>query len=169
METNLILKLIGRFVLLIFIQVFLLNNVNLLGYVNPYLYVLFIVLFPLTGNKTTLILLSFLMGLSIDIFENSGGVHAAASVFIAYIRPVVLRYSFGLSYEHNNIKLYRASASEKITYLGSMILFHHIILFLLEIFSLNHISLLLKSTIFSGLFTFVLIYGSILLFSKKTS
>src|SRR5699024_10263302 len=121
METNLILKITARFVLLILIQVFLLNNINLMGYINPYLYVLFIILYPVTGNKTTLIILSFLLGLSIDIFENSGGVHAAASVCIAYIRSGILRYSFGLSYEHNNIKLSRATPAEKITYIGSMI------------------------------------------------
>lgn len=169
METNLILTLIGRFILLLFIQVFMLNNINLLGYINPYLYILFIILYPLNGNKTTLIFLSFILGLSIDIFENSGGVHAAASVFIAYIRTYVLQYSFGLSYEHNNIKLSRASVSEKIVYLISMVFFHHIILFTLEIFNLNHIILVLKSTLFSGVFTFLLLYGSILLFSRKTA
>lgn len=167
METNAILTLIGRFILLIFIQVFLLNNINLLGYINPYLYILFIVLYPLNGNKTTLIFLSFILGLSIDIFENSGGVHAAASVFIAYIRTYVLQYSFGLSYEHNNIKLNRASVSEKIVYLISMVFFHHIILFALEVFNPSHIILILKSTLFSGIFTFLILYGSILLFSKE--
>jgi len=167
METNLILKITARFVLLILIQVFLLNNINLMGYINPYLYVLFIILYPVTGNKTTLIILSFLLGLSIDIFENSGGVHAAASVCIAYIRSGILRYSFGLSYEHNNIKLSRATPAEKITYIGSMILIHHLILFLLEVFNFNHILLVLKSTLFSGIFSFILIYSSIVLFSRK--
>lgn len=167
METNAIITLIGRFILLILIQIFLLNNINLFGYINPYLYILFIVLYPLTGNRTTLIILSFILGLFIDIFENSGGVHAAASVFIAYLRVYVLRYSFGLSYEHNNIKLSRASVSEKFVYLLSMVFFHHIILFTLEVFNPIHIVLILKSTLFSGIFTFLILYGSILLFSRE--
>lgn len=169
MGSNQILTIFGRFVILVLLQVIVLNNINLVGYINPYIYILFIVLYPLDGNKTTLIFLSFLLGLSIDMFENSGGVHAAASVFIAYVRDFVLKYSFGVSYEYNNVKLYKATVSEKITYLGSIILFHHIVLFSLEIFSFNHMLLLLKSTLFSGVFSFILIYGSIVLFSRKVS
>lgn len=169
MGSNQILTIFGRFVILVLLQVIVLNNINLVGYINPYIYILFIVLYPLDGNKTTLIFLSFLLGLSIDIFENSGGVHAAASVFIAYVRDFVLKYSFGVSYEYNNVKLNKATVSEKITYLGSIILFHHIVLFSLEIFSFNHMLLLLKSTLFSGVFSFILIYGSIVLFSRKVS
>lgn len=169
MGSNQILTIFGRFVILVLLQVIVLNNINLVGYINPYIYILFIVLYPLDGNKTTLIFLSFLLGLSIDMFENSGGVHAAASVFIAFVRDFVLKYSFGVSYEYNNVKLNKATVSEKITYLGSIILFHHIVLFSLEIFSFNHMLLLLKSTLFSGVFSFILIYGSIVLFSRKVS
>lgn len=169
MGSNQMLTILGRFVILILLQVTVLNNINLIGYINPYIYILFVILYPLDGNKTTLIILSFLLGLSIDIFDNSGGVHAAASVFIAYMRNFILKYSFGVSYQHNNVKLSKATVSEKTTYLGSMILFHHLVLFSLEIFSFNHILLLLKSTLFSGVFTFILIYGSIILFSRKVS
>lgn len=160
---------IWRFIALVFLQVFLLNNINLAGYINPYIYILFIVLFPLDGNKGLLIFLSFLLGLSVDIFEDSGGVQAAACVFIAYIRPWVLKYSFGVSYEYNSVKLHKAAPMERFTYLASMVFLHHFVMFILEIFSFNHISLLLKSTIFSGIFTLLLIYGTLILFTKKTT
>ena len=109
MSNSDILINIVRFVVLVFLQVLLLNNVNLAGYINPYLYILFIILYPLDGNKGLLIFLSFLLGLCIDIFEDSGGVHAAACAFIAYIRPVVLKYSFGVSYEYNSVKIRKAA------------------------------------------------------------
>lgn len=160
---------IWRFVALIFLQVFLLNNINLMGYINPYLYVLFILLYPLDGNKSLLIFLSFLLGLSVDIFEDSGGVQAAACVFIAYMRPVVLKYSFGVSYEYNSVKLHKAAPIERFTYLASMVFLHHLVMFALEIFSFEHILLLLKSTFFSGIFTLVLIYGSLILVNRKVS
>ncbi|HZW78750.1 MAG TPA: rod shape-determining protein MreD [Flavobacteriaceae bacterium] len=167
MWSNTVFSQIGRFLILVFLQVFLLNNINLAGYINPYVYILFIILYPLDGNSTLLILWSFLLGLCIDIFEDSGGVQAAASVFAAFVRPFVLKYSFGVSYEYNVVKLSTAAVSEKITYIGSIILVHHLVMFALEIFSFSHIGLLLKSTFFSGIFTFVLIYASLLLFSKK--
>ncbi len=169
MQNNEIIMNTLRFVVLVFLQVFLLNNINLAGYINPYVYIIFILLYPLDGNKGLLIFLSFLLGLSIDIFEDSGGVHAAASAFIAYIRPVVLKYSFGLSYEYNSIKIRKAALAERLTYFASMIFLHHFVMFALEIFSFNHILLLLKSTLFSGIFTLVIIFGSLILFDKKPS
>lgn len=160
---------IVRFVVLVFLQVLLLDNINLAGYINPYLYIYFIIMFPLDGNKTLLIFLSFLLGLSVDIFEDSGGVHAAACSFIAYIRPLVLKYSFGLSYEYNSVKIARATAAEQFTYIASLVILHHFVMFFLEIFSFNHILLLLKTTLFSGLFTIILVFCTLILFHRKTS
>jgi len=139
------------------------------GYINPYLYILFIILYPLDGNKGLLIFLSFLLGLSIDIFEDSGGVHAAACAFIAYIRPLVLKYSFGVSYEYNSVKIRKADPMERLTYIASLVLMHHFVMFSLEIFSFKHILLLLKSTLFSGLFTIVVIVCTMILFNRTSS
>lgn len=159
---------IVRFIALVFIQVLILNNINLAGFINPYLYIIFILLYPLDGNKGLLIFLSFLLGLSIDIFEDSGGVHAAACAFIAYIRPVVLKYSFGVSYEYNSVKIKKADPMERFTYIASLVFMHHFVMFALEIFSVDHILLLLKSTLFSGVFSIVLITGTLILFNKKS-
>lgn len=158
-----------RFIVLVFVQVLILNNINLFGYINPYLYIYFILMYPLDENKGLLIFLGFLLGLSIDIFEDSGGVHAAACTFIAYIRPVVLKYSFGVSFEYNSIKIDKADFSEKLTYITSLVFMHHFVMFSLEIFSINHILLLLKSTLFSGIFSIILIIGTMILFAKKSS
>lgn len=158
-----------RFVLLVFIQVLLLNNINLAGYINPYLYILFIILYPLDGNKSLLIFLSFLLGLAIDIFEDSGGVHAAACAFIAYIRPVVLKYSFGVSYEYNSVKINKADLMERLAYIASLVFLHNFVMFSLEIFSFRHILLLLKSTLFSGIFTILVIICTMVIFNGKSS
>ena len=169
MQSNEILINCVRFILLVFLQVFLLNNINLAGYINPYVYILFILLYPSDGNKALLIFSSFLLGLSVDIFEDSGGVHAAACAVVAYIRPMVLKYSFGISYEYNVVKLKKAAAVERLTYVASIIFIHHFVMFALEIFSFEHIMLLLKSTLYSGVFTLVLILGSLILFTKQPS
>ncbi|MBT0607316.1 rod shape-determining protein MreD [Aequorivita echinoideorum] len=168
MQNNDVLINIVRFIVLVFLQALVLNNINFLGYINPYLYLLFILLYPLDGNKTLLIFLSFLLGLSIDIFEDSGGVHAAACAFIAYARPVVLKYSFGVSYEYNTIKIKKADPLERLVYIAAMVFMHHFIMFFLEIFSFNHMLLLLKSTLFSGIFTTIVILCTLILFNRKT-
>ena len=157
-----------RFISLVLIQVLLLNNINFLGYINPYIYILFILAFPLTANKGLLIFLSFILGLTMDMFSDSGGVHAAASVAIGYLRPALLKFSFGVSYEYNTIKISTASLGQQITYVAVMVLIHHLLLFSLEIFSTDHILLILKSTLFSGIFSVVLILAAIQLFSKRS-
>ena len=90
---------IARFILLLMAQVLIFNNFNFLGYINPYPYILFILLFPVNGNKYGLLAASFLLGITMDLFCNSGGVHTAACVLLAYLRPYLFRFSFGLSYE----------------------------------------------------------------------
>ena len=168
MNNSAILTNILRFITLVLLQVLLLNHINFLGYVNPYLYILFIIIFPLDGNRSLLIFLSFLLGLNIDLFGDSGGVHAAASVFIAYLRSPILKFSFGVSYEYNMIRIDKAPLIERLTYISLMVLMHHLVLFTLEIFSLSHIQLVLKSTIFSVIFSVILIICTIVLISRKT-
>ncbi|GHC47730.1 rod shape-determining protein MreD [Ulvibacter litoralis] len=168
MNNSEIISNVFRFIILVLLQVLILNNINFLGYINPYLYILFIIVFPLNGNKSLLIILSFLLGLSIDLFGNSGGIHAAACLVIAYLRPLFLKFSFGVSYEYNMVKVNKAPLTERITYITLMVLLHHLILFSLEIFSFSHILLLLKSTLFSSIFSIVLVFCTLLLFSRKS-
>lgn len=167
MQNSDLLVNFGRFLILVVVQILLFNHINFLGYVNPYPYILFILVFPFTGNKGLLIFLSFLLGLSVDIFSDSGGVHAAACVFIAYVRPLLLKFSFGVSYEFNTIKLSKADFGARITYIIVAVLLHHLILFTLEIFNISHILLVLKSMLFSSIFTIVLLLCITLLFSRK--
>lgn len=166
MNSNIISN-ITRFILLIFVQVLLLNNINFMGYINPYLYVLFILLYPFNSNQSLFLFLSFMLGLSIDIFEDSGGINAAACLIAAYLRPFLLRFSFGVSYDHQNIRLSATPFGARLSYVFLMVLIHHFVLFSLEMFSLNHIIPILKKTVFSTIFTVILVFLSLALFSRK--
>ena len=96
---------ITRFILLLAVQVVIFNNFNFLGYINPFPYILFIILYPVNGNKYGLLAASFFLGLIMDLFCNSGGVHAAACLTLAYFRPSIFKFSFGLSYEYQTVRL----------------------------------------------------------------
>ena len=167
MQNNQIFINTVRFFILMLLQVIVLNHINLLGYVNPYAYIIFILLFPFDGNKTLLIFLSFLLGLWIDLFSDSGGVHAAACVLIGFLRPILLKFSFGVSYQYNAVKLNKVTFKERLLYIILMVFIHHFMMFSLEVFSLSHISLILKSTLFSGIFSTLLIVCILLLFKRK--
>ena len=157
-----------RFILLVGLQVSVLNHINFLGYINPYVYILFIMLFPIKNNRILFIFLSFLLGLTIDIFSDSGGIHAAACVSIAYVRPVILKFSFGTVYEYQTIKFDTAEFSSKFIYIIIMTVIHHFILFSLEIFNISKVILTFQKTLFSSIFTIILCIMITIIFSRKT-
>ena len=160
---------IGRFLILVLVQILVLNHINFLGYLNPYLYIIFILLAPININRSLFLILSFFLGLLIDMAGDSGGIHAAASLTIAYIRPVILRSAFGLSYEFQTVKLGNVSFGERLVYVTLMVLIHHLILFSLEIFNFSHILIIAKKTLFSSVFTIVLTMLVLVLFRRKDS
>lgn len=166
LQANQIGTLILRFISLLLIQILLVNNIQLFGYIQPIIYILFIISFPFTANKSLVILLGFSLGLCIDIFSNSGGIHAASTSLIAYLRPLFLKYSFGVSYEYNAINIIHSEIKQKLLYLTWMILTHHFCLFLLEHFSFNHFLFTLKTVLFTTIFSGIIIYSSIILFSS---
>lgn len=165
--TNTIITTAFRFILLVLLQVLLLNNINFLGYINPYLYVLFLVVYPFNTPQSLFLTIAFLLGITIDTFQDSGGINAAACVFIAYIRPVILRFSFGVSYDYQTVKLSSTPYGARVGYILLIVFIHHIILFTLEMFDFTHIFLILKKTFFSGIFTCLLILISLSLFKPR--
>ena len=80
-----------RFVVLVLIQVLILNNLLLPGVFNPYIYPLFLLLLPIRMPIWLLLLVGFVAGLTIDLFSNTMGMHAAASVLLCFMRPQVLK------------------------------------------------------------------------------
>ncbi|MFV9552519.1 rod shape-determining protein MreD [Algibacter sp. PT7-4] len=156
-----------RFITLVLTQVLILNHINFLGYVNPYIYILFIALFPVKNNRIILMLLSFLIGITIDMFLDTGGIHAAASVFIAYFRPIILKSSFGMMYHHQTIRFSNVEFGSKLTYFTLLTTLHHVVLFSLEIFSISKILLIFQKTLFSSIFTILLSIVFTIIFSKK--
>ena len=158
---------IVRFIGLVLIQALILNNINFLGYINPYIYILFIILFPIKNNRLLFIFLSFLLGLTLDMFLDSGGVHAAACVTIAYIRPIVLKFAFGATYKHQTVKFSTTEFGQRFSYFSILILIHHLFVFSLEVFNTSQIILILTKTLLSGIFTLILCLLLIIFFSRK--
>lgn len=153
---------IARFILLLATQITIFNNIDFLGYINPFPYILFIILFPVNGNKSILVLSSFFIGIIIDLFCNSGGVHAASCLLLAYVRPIIFKFSFGLSYEYQTVRLNDVLTTERFSFILISVIIHHFSLFLLEVFQLNFLwDILLRTllcTIFTTIICIVLIY-----------
>jgi len=147
---------IFRFIMLLAIQVVIFNNMNFLGYISPYPYILYIILYPVNSNRSGLILSSFLLGITMDMFCNSGGIHAASCLILAYYRPYIFKFSFGLSYEYQTIKLNDSLTPERFSFILVSVVLNHIVLFILEAFQFKFIWDILLRTLFSSIFTIII-------------
>ncbi len=126
-----------RFFGLIIFQVLILHNITLHGLVNPYIYPLFIFSLPFDTPKWLTILLGFLLGLGIDLFTYTIGIHAAASTFIAFIRPFVINMltpTGGYELE-DKPNLRSLGITWILPYTAILIFMHHTSLMLLEFLS----------------------------------
>jgi hypothetical protein len=148
-----------RFFTLIVLQMLVFNHIQFSGYINPYFYVLFILLLPFETPGWLMLILSFLLGLSIDFVSDTHGLHTMATVFMAYIRPFMLR---GLAPRDG----YEPGTYPRITYYGLgwfakyaiiLIVLHHLVLFYVEIFRLSEFFSTLLRVILSSIFTFIFI------------
>lgn len=85
------LRNIIRFIIFIFIQVYVLNKIpHLHRFITPYIYFLFILWLPFTISRQWLLVIGFLTGLTLDYFTMTPGLHAAACVLISFFRPYVI-------------------------------------------------------------------------------
>ncbi|WP_010179713.1 hypothetical protein [Aquimarina agarilytica] len=157
---------IVRFLSLALMQVVIFNKILLFGYINPYPYIIFILLYPIQNQPWIFLISSFMLGLTLDMFGNSGGSHAAACLLISYLRPFILENCFGLNYIHQNLKLNNAPFKQLVIYVVLMCFIHHITLFSFEVFELRYINFVLSQTLGAGIFSIATILLSLSLFRK---
>lgn len=152
-------RIAARFIFLILLQVLIVQNIDIGGMVNPQIYVLFILALPFETPLGLLLLLSFLAGISVDLFTDTAGLHASACVFMAFLRPYLLKriaprdgYEFGVK-----PSLQQLGFSWYLSYCGILIAAHHFWLFMLEIYSLQIFFYTLLNIIFSSMLSIVFI------------
>ena len=156
------------FIFLVLLQVFVLNNIKFLGYINPYLYISFIFFFPLKENRFPFLTYAFLLGLCIDFFLDSGGIHAFSTLFIGYIRLFYVKIFFRKSVvDFPFFKLELESFGKVFNYVVILTIIHHFILFSFTNFSFQNISEVLLNTLFSSIFTLLLFFTGSYIFIKK--
>ena len=156
---NLIPRNIVRFIILVLFQILVLNNIQFSGYVNPFMYVLFILLLPFETPRWLLLVSGFLLGLSIDVFSGTIGMHAAATVLMAYLRPYVLSLiSPRDGYESGTYpRLYYFGFTWFLHYAVILVFIHHLVLFYLEVFRLSEFFSTFLRVILSSFFSISLV------------
>lgn len=153
-----LIKYALMFVSLVLVQVLIFNQIQFSGFFNPYVYILFIILLPLSTPRYAILILAFILGLIIDIFSNSLGIHSAATVFIAYVRPLVIRL---ISNREDDKSDYPGLLQNKpawfIKYVVIMVVLHHLLLFYVEVYTFANFFNTLYRVILSSLFSIIII------------
>lgn len=127
------------FVGLIFFQVILLNHIHLFGYATPYIYIFLILTFESNISRNESMLWAFFLGLSIDMFSDTPGMHASASVLLAFVRPSILKlYLPRETFDIIQPSFKTIGIFSFIKYALICILIHHTCLLTIEYFSLVH-------------------------------
>jgi len=149
------------FGVLILLQVLLFNNIQFSGYINPYVYIMVILLLPVEISSWLLLLISFFTGLSIDLFMGNPGMHTSATVLSGFLRPYILRFiSPRDGYEPGAMPSMEIYGFRWFLFYTVIIVFiHHFALFYLEVFRFEDFFRTLLRVILSSLFsvTFILL------------
>jgi rod shape-determining protein MreD len=137
------------------LQVLLFDNIQFSGYVNPYIYIMFIILLPVEIPSWLLLLLSFGTGIIMDFFSGSPGMHSSATVFTGFVRPYILRIvSPRDGYElRSEPSMMNYGFRWFLTYTVMIVLVHHTALFYLEVFRFADFFRTMLRVLLSSLFT----------------
>ncbi len=166
-----VLKNIGRFTILVLLQVLIVKNINLGRYFIFFPYILFLLLLPFNTPKPLTLILAFILGLTIDMFYDTQGMHAAACITMAFVRSFVLELFAPREGYDEQLK-------PTITYMGVgwfssyaiiLILIHHFVLFYIEAFTFHEFFRTLLRVIGSTVATFGFIYLMQFLFYRPNS
>ena len=153
--------------LYLFLQIFFMRNIVMFNYAFCFIYIAGVLLLPADVDRMYLLLIAFGIGFTVDVFSNTFGMHASASVMIAYLRPFLIHYQMkSRGAERAEVGLRAQGLGAFLAYILPLILLHHAMLFFME---MNHFGMILYTLIRIGastLFTTLLII-LLELFSKR--
>ncbi|MBP5327427.1 MAG: hypothetical protein J6Y98_05910 [Bacteroidales bacterium] len=171
MNSSLIMRNIGRFILLMGLQILVFNNIYLGGYITPCIYLLFIAMLPTNTGKIATLIISFGTGLIIDIFTNMAGFHTFACTAAGFLRIIwldkIILHDNDEEIETPSIR--NGSYQQFAVYLFLLLLAFNLIYHTLLIFDMREFFGILISALLSTLVTWILsiLYQTILIRDKK--
>lgn len=165
------LPYIALFAATMLLQVFLFDNLSISVYLNPLIYMVFIVLLPLDTPPVVLLGAGLLTGVAMDAAMGTAGINTIATLPVAFARPMLLNLLCG----RDSIREGGVPSSERlgrrkfIDYLVIVILLHHTLFFLLEALSWEHLLHTVIRIVVSSLVTLAFVWIIARVFTVKLS
>ncbi len=158
------IKQTGRFLLLLLLQVLLINNLQFLGVCHPYIYIFSLLVMPITLPRWADMLIGGVVGLILDMFCNSLGVHIAACIMLMYVRPYLIgAYVSDRERLTDEIDVRSIGVVNFVKYTILLVLLHHTMVFFLTAWSVQHFWFTLLEVVVSSIVSILLIIGADLL------
>lgn len=157
------------FIVSVLLQVLVLNHILIFRMISPFFYLIFLLLLPYDTPRAMLIFLGFIVGLSVDAFTNTLGVHAAVCTLIGFIRPGILN-KISTRETRESVSAPRISTMSLNWFIGYTAIFvaiHHTLLFMLEAFTFQGFFFTIARAFLSGILSIALIVISQFLFFRK--
>ncbi|MDR1223135.1 MAG: rod shape-determining protein MreD [Tannerella sp.] len=131
------LRIAVYFIVCVLLQALAMNNTHLFRVATPFIYIYVILKFPVDMNRSGVIMLSFLLGLAVDLFSNTFGMHAAACAFTGFVRTPLLERFADLKDlpERSTPSFHLFGYARFIRYALIVVALHHIALFVIEAFT----------------------------------
>ncbi|MDR2621071.1 MAG: rod shape-determining protein MreD [Dysgonamonadaceae bacterium] len=148
------------FILLVLLQVWLFNSIHLFGIATPFVYLYFILKLPVKMNRNTVLMLSALIGLIIDLFGFTLGLNMAVMVIVGFLRFYLLKLFAPRDVFEDYVPSFETLGNFMfVRYAGTMTLIHVTILHLMESFTLFDPIKLALRILGSFILTVLLIYA----------
>lgn len=156
-----IINFVLLFLLLIPAQAVIFNNLILFNVAMPLVFIYLIVRLPMTVSVNAALTIGFLTGLSVDIFSDTVGVNAMACTLLAFVRRPIFHLYVSLddTLGGQSPSISTMGSAAYMKYLLTMTTLYCLTVFMIEAFQFFNIKMLLSRTVFSTIFTFIVIYA----------
>jgi hypothetical protein len=116
-----------------------------------------------------MMLIGFFLGLSVDIFYDSLGIHAAASVLVGFLRPTWVNFLTPQGGYDSGItpRLQKMGYGWFFAYASLLVFAHHVAIFYIEAGGFSLFFFTLVKVTFSTIFTFFVLILIQLLFNRR--
>ena len=153
-------KQLGRYIAVMLLQVLLFDQLQLLGVCHPYIYILCLLMMPITLPHSVDMIIGAIIGLVMDVFCNSLGIHTAACILLMFVRPYLIGAIVNNKDRLNEqISLHAIGMEAMLKYVILLVVLHHLIVFALGAWSWQHIGFVILETLVSSTVTILVIMG----------
>ena len=155
----------------LFVQVFVLNNLSASPLVAPMVYIILIVMLPIELSQWKMLGIGLLWGVLMDITMGTVGLNTLVTLPIAFFRRPILYAFTGLSdvSKEEGIPSVKRLGSRFYHYVTAMIILHSLLFYFAEWLSFDNMGTLLLRIACSTLLSLVLCYIILILFIKRLS